>query len=56
MRSHGIVPALAARLTLYERLMRLDKPIGTPLVAVPTLWALWLAKRRQPGGWTVWIF
>jgi len=40
--------ALAARLTLYERLMRLDKPIGTLLLLWPTLWALWLASNGSP--------
>ncbi len=31
------------RLDAYERLMRLDKPIGILLLLWPTLWALWLA-------------
>jgi len=48
--------ALAARLTLYERLMRLDKPIGTLLLLWPTLWALWLASNGKPEGRIVWIF
>jgi 4-hydroxybenzoate polyprenyltransferase len=48
--------ALAARLTLYERLMRLDKPIGTLLLLWPTLWALWLASDGGPDGRVVWIF
>lgn len=48
--------ALAARLTLYERLMRLDKPIGTLLLLWPTLWALWLASDGKPLGRVVWIF
>ncbi|HET7199816.1 MAG TPA: 4-hydroxybenzoate octaprenyltransferase [Burkholderiales bacterium] len=48
--------ALAARLTLYERLMRLDKPIGTLLLLWPTLWALWLASDGRPAGRIVWIF
>lgn len=48
--------ALAARLTLYERLMRLDKPIGTLLLLWPTLWALWLASEGKPAGRVVWIF
>ena len=34
---------LAERITLYERLMRLHKPIGTLLLLWPTLWALWFA-------------
>src|SRR5438477_7538210 len=48
--------ALAARLTWYERLMRLDKPIGTLLLLWPTLWALWLASNGRPEGRIVWIF
>jgi 4-hydroxybenzoate polyprenyltransferase len=47
---------LAARLALYERLMRLDKPIGTLLLLWPTLWALWLASEGRPNGLTLWIF
>ncbi len=44
------------RLTLYERLMRLDKPIGTLLLLWPTLWALWIAADGRPGWIMVWIF
>src|SRR5687767_15335281 len=36
---------IAKRLDAYERLVRLDKPIGTLLLLWPTLWALWLAAR-----------
>jgi 4-hydroxybenzoate polyprenyltransferase len=36
------------RLDAYERLLRLDKPIGTLLLLWPTLWALWLATRGTP--------
>jgi 4-hydroxybenzoate polyprenyltransferase len=32
----------------YERLIRLDKPIGTLLLLWPTLWALWLASAGRP--------
>jgi 4-hydroxybenzoate polyprenyltransferase len=32
----------------YERLIRLDKPIGALLLLWPTLWALWLASRGTP--------
>src|ERR1043166_7806074 len=39
---------LAKRLAPYERLIRLDKPIGTLLLLWPTLWALWLASRGTP--------
>jgi hypothetical protein len=39
---------LRTKLDLYERLMRLDKPIGTLLLLWPTLWALWIAAAGQP--------
>jgi len=39
---------LSARLPLYLRLMRLDKPIGILLLAWPTLWALWIAADGFP--------
>jgi 4-hydroxybenzoate polyprenyltransferase len=39
---------LAARLDAYERLLRLDKPIGTLLLLWPTLSALWLATGGRP--------
>jgi 4-hydroxybenzoate polyprenyltransferase len=48
--------SIGARLTLYERLMRLDKPIGTLLLLWPTLWALWLAGNGSPDARIVWIF
>jgi 4-hydroxybenzoate polyprenyltransferase len=47
---------LKQRLDLYEKLMRLDKPIGTLLLLWPTLWALWIASRGQPHWLLVWIF
>jgi 4-hydroxybenzoate polyprenyltransferase len=34
---------LTQRLDAYERLMRLDKPIGTLLLLWPALWGLWFA-------------
>jgi len=48
--------ALKQRLDLYERLMRLDKPIGILLLLWPTLWALWIAGAGQPPAMLVWIF
>jgi 4-hydroxybenzoate polyprenyltransferase len=36
--------SLSRRIDAYERLIRLDKPIGTLLLLWPTLWALWLAS------------
>jgi 4-hydroxybenzoate polyprenyltransferase len=47
---------IAQRTTLYEKLMRLDKPIGTLLLLWPTLWALWIASGGRPGWMMVWIF
>lgn len=46
----------AAKLNAYERLMRLDKPIGILLLLWPTLWGLWLAGEGQPNMLVVWIF
>jgi 4-hydroxybenzoate polyprenyltransferase len=48
--------AIAERLTLYERLMRLHKPIGTLLLLWPTFWGLWIAADGRPSWWLVWIF
>ena len=47
---------LTERLTHYEKLMRLDKPIGILLLLWPTLWAQWLASNGQPHGLILWIF
>lgn len=47
---------IKTRLDLYEKLMRLDKPIGILLLVWPTLWALWLASRGQPPLLLLWIF
>lgn len=44
------------RLDLYEKLMRLDKPIGTLLLLWPTLWALWLSSAGRPDWMLVWVF
>ena len=47
---------LKQRLDLYEKLMRLDKPIGTLLLLWPTLWALWIVSKGQPHWVLVGIF
>ncbi len=39
---------LLRRLDAYERLVRLDKPIGALLLLWPTLWAVWLASEGRP--------
>ena len=44
------------RLDLYEKLMRLDKPIGILLLLWPTLWAVWIASEGRPHWMVVWIF
>ncbi len=44
------------RLDQYERLMRLDKPIGILLLLWPTLWAIWIAAEGRPGWQVVVIF
>ena len=47
---------IRTRVDLYERLMRLDKPIGILLLLWPTLWALWFSAAGQPSWVVVWIF
>ncbi|NWG87366.1 MAG: 4-hydroxybenzoate octaprenyltransferase [Hydrogenophilaceae bacterium] len=48
--------SLAERLTIYEKLMRLDKPIGILLLAWPTLWGLWFASGGRPSFIILWVF
>ena len=50
------LPKIRERMDLYERLMRLDKPIGILLLLWPTLWALWLSALGRPNWMVVWIF
>ena len=47
---------LPPRFSLYWRLTRLDKPIGTLLLLWPTLSALWIATAGRPTWWQVAIF
>ncbi|MDA8093810.1 MAG: 4-hydroxybenzoate octaprenyltransferase [Betaproteobacteria bacterium] len=47
---------LLAKLDQYERLMRLDKPIGTLLLLWPTAWALWISSAGHPSGLLIGIF
>ncbi len=44
------------RLSLYARLVRLDKPIGSLLLLWPTLAALWLASNGRPDWRLILIF
>jgi 4-hydroxybenzoate polyprenyltransferase len=48
--------SLTERLDAYERLMRLDKPIGILLLLWPTLWALWMSSQGHPSWIVVWMF
>ncbi len=48
--------APASRLSLYIRLVRLDKPIGILLLLWPTLWAVWIASGGRPALHIVLIF
>ena len=50
------LPEILRRLDQYEKLLRLDKPIGTLLLLWPTLWALWLSANGRPNWKIVWIF
>jgi len=50
------VKTIVARLDAYERLVRLDKPIGILLLLWPTLSALWLAALGSPPWSLVLIF
>jgi 4-hydroxybenzoate polyprenyltransferase len=47
---------ITEKLSLYEKLMRLDKPIGILLLLWPTLWALWLSANGRPSWLVLWIF
>ena len=47
---------LTERLSHYEKLTRLDKPIGILLLLWPTLWAQWLASDGRPDLLILWIF
>ena len=40
--------SVAKRIDAYERLIRLDKPIGILLLLWPTLWAVWIAAQGRP--------
>ncbi len=50
------IVTLRERLDLYERLVRLDKPIGILLLLWPTLWGLWLSSYGSPNIAVVVVF
>ena len=39
---------ITERINIYEKLMRLDKPIGILLLLWPTLWGLWVSSSGSP--------
>ncbi len=43
-----MIATVKRRIDAYERLMRLDKPIGILLLLWPALWGLWLAAHGFP--------
>jgi 4-hydroxybenzoate polyprenyltransferase len=47
---------LTERLDIYEKLTRLDKPIGILLLLWPTLWGLWLSSAGSPNPFVAVIF
>jgi 4-hydroxybenzoate polyprenyltransferase len=48
--------SITQKLSAYERLIRLDKPVGFMLLMWPTLWGLWIAAYGMPDVRFVWIF
>ncbi|HSD60422.1 MAG TPA: 4-hydroxybenzoate octaprenyltransferase [Burkholderiales bacterium] len=44
------------RIDAYEKLMRLDKPIGILLLLWPTLWAVWISSHGRPNWLVLWVF
>ena len=47
---------LTERLDVYEKLTRLDKPIGILLLLWPTLWGLWLSSSGSPNSLVLLVF
>ena len=47
---------IKAKLDAYERLIRLDKPVGFLLLMWPTGWGLWMAGHGAPDIRFVFIF
>src|ERR1700693_6078965 len=52
--SHAMT--IRERIDFYEKLMRLDKPIGILLLLWPTLWGVWVSSIRSPNHIIVVIF
>ncbi len=47
---------LTERLDIYEKLTRLDKPVGILLLLWPTLWGLWMSSVGSPNSFIAFIF
>lgn len=43
-----LLPGFPGRIGHYARLIRLERPIGTVLLAWPALWSLWIAAEGMP--------
>jgi len=50
------LPAWRARVSVYWRLVRADRPIGIYLLLWPALWALWVAAEGVPPLWILAVF
>ena len=50
------IKTITAKLDAYERLIRLDKPVGYLLLLWPTLWGLWIAAVGVPDIRFIFIF
>ena len=50
------IKKISQKLNAYERLMRLDKPIGILLLLMPTLWAIVIAFHGKPNWGVVILF
>jgi 4-hydroxybenzoate polyprenyltransferase len=48
--------AAPSKLSLYLKLIRFDRPIGTLLLLWPTLWGLWLASAGVPSATILLVF
>ena len=48
--------ATPSRLSLYLKLIRFDRPIGTLLLLWPTLWGLWIAAQGVPNVTILMVF
>jgi 4-hydroxybenzoate polyprenyltransferase len=51
-----VLPIVLERLTLYAKLVRIDKPIGVLLLLWPTLWGLFVAAEGWPDPVVLCIF